>query len=148
MAVVIFLCDIEGSRGEVKQFLRDWRKETEEWSDWRQEGGIPHLSFTVISHTCVIWCSSKTLCACAYVREHAHLHTSVDLTSICTSVLYLFSCHENTECMFVMTRLTRTMLTSVDLHILCFKPCSCLTPVAVLCQRDRPEVWLLSGQLN
>lgn len=35
-----------------------------------------------------------------------------------------------------------------NLHTPCFKPRSCSTPVAVLCQYDGPKVWLLSKQLN
>lgn len=62
-----------------------------------------------------------------YMCEHELLHTSVDLTSICTFVLCLFLCHWNKLCLFLMTCLTQVTLISFIISSL---PCSCLTLVA------------------
>lgn len=42
-------------------------------SELRQKEGISHLSFTVVSHICVIWCSSKTLYACVGVWTYTQM---------------------------------------------------------------------------
>lgn len=53
----------------------------------------------------------QSSCMLLYKWKHELLHTNVDLTSICTSVLGLFLCNWNKLCLFVMTCLTQVMLT-------------------------------------
>lgn len=73
--------------GELELFLRDRQKETEgrkkEFLTYPSLGFLTPVSFDVLLRPCV------------HVDTCGHAHTNVDLTSICTSVLYLFSYNKN-----------------------------------------------------
>lgn len=48
------------------------------------------------------------------------LHTNVDWTPICTHFSCWSSCNKDSEWMLIMTCSTQIMMTSTDLHIICF----------------------------
>ncbi len=75
----------------------------------RNSSAFLHCDF---SHLCHLMCLKKPCVhvqACENVR--VNLHTNVDLTPMCASVLYLFSRNKNTLLLFVMTHLIQTTLT-------------------------------------